>query len=306
VLKQRRGGTVQRNDLSGIKMTLRRKLAQHGFESNEDFSFALSCVLDAKQKHLRTIELVGTMARRKTAFAQALSAALEFEHSLYADFSDIEPAPKQVVVTDEETGDQREAEPLNRFERTLIEACAYSESGRAVLVLDQLQALPFAEQMRLYHFIQSSEFSAKNAPQSGLRAVQRNLLVVLISTQPLYHSLQKSAFRINTDPSSALFDFRPADFNLPSHASALFDALAALLQQLETQATSSEIAHILSDLEARIRTRDHLRTALFGRIENQSRAQLDDPMLVPLLDAVIDELSKLLGIDEVQLIATPD
>jgi hypothetical protein len=287
-------------------MSLRRKLAQHGFESNEDYSFALSCVLEAKQKHLRTIELVGSIARRKTAFAQALSAALEFEHSLYADFSEAEPELKPVVITDEETGDQREAEPLNRFERTLIEACAYSESGRTVLVLDQLQALPFAEQMRLFHFIQSCEFSAKNSPQAGLRAVYRNVLVVLISIQPLYHSLQKSAFRIGTDPSSTLFDFRPSDFNLPTHANALFDALAALLQQLETRATSSEVTHILSDLEARVRTREHLRTSLFGRIENQSRAQLDDPRLVPYLDTVIDELSKLIGIDEVQLIATPD
>lgn len=286
-------------------MSLKRKLAQHGFESNEDFGFALSCVLEGSGKSLRTLELVGKLARRKTAFAQALGLALEFSHRLYVDFSEPEPIVMAVELKEMEevdAADPRLAKPLNRFERTLLEACAFSESDKTILVLDQLQALPFADQMRLFHFVQSGQFSMPIGESGeGMRANSRNLLLVLISTQDLYHSLQKSAFRILTDPTESLFDLKPADFNLPAHAEALFQALATLLQELTSRPTASEIELVLKDLDSRVRTVEQLRIVLFGRIENQSREELYQPLIEPFLQAVIQQLEQLLGIDEVEL-----
>jgi hypothetical protein len=281
-------------------MSLRRKLASFGFESNDDFDFALRCLSEAEQTHIRTTELVGHMVRRKTAFAHALGLALEFPNRLYHDFTRPETAEATAVKFEDneaiDTGDKRLAKPPNAFERVLTEACAYSESARTVLVLDQLQACEFAEQMKLYSFLQTGDWTVG---ASSMIAHKRNLLVLLISTEPLYHSLQKCCFRIFVDAGGTGFDFKPDDFALGPHTQALIDAYAHLFEALKLSPTRSEFERILKDSEARVRSIDQLRTCLFGRVENLERAPLYAPVVETLLHAVVNEIAQLLGVEEV-------
>ena len=45
-------------------MTLRRKLAEFGFESNDDYDHALRCLLETQQSHLRVLHVDGTAGPR--------------------------------------------------------------------------------------------------------------------------------------------------------------------------------------------------------------------------------------------------
>ena len=184
-------------------MSLRKKLAEFGFESNEDYDFAVRTLLESESSSVRTAELVGAIARRKTAFAHALGLALAYPQRLYHDFTRAQTPEPPAPSRDEDdenidTGDRRDAVPLNAFERILTEACAFSESSRTLLILDQLQACDFADQLRLFQFIQSGVWTERGGT---VIAHRRNLLVLLISNEALYHSLQKCSFRIFTEQS---------------------------------------------------------------------------------------------------------
>src|SRR5688572_30451393 len=103
---------------------LRRRMAEFGFESNEDYEFPLRTLFDARIPHLRTLHVAGETGRRKTAFANALARALDYPHVLYHDFSVPEPPPPPIVITaeDQENPEPFEA-PLTAFERIVTEAC---------------------------------------------------------------------------------------------------------------------------------------------------------------------------------------
>jgi hypothetical protein len=292
-------------------MSLRKKLADFGFESNDDFDFALRCLTgaafagaaneaSATSKTVRTAELCGALVRRKTAFAHALGLALEFPHRVYYDFSE---RPKvQAVATplsedsEHDATDARAATPLSPFERALTEACAFSESARTLLVLDQLQLCDFRDQLRLTDFLRSGEWRV--GTETSLQAHRRNLVVLLISDAALYHSLQKLCFRIFTDPSAGQIDFKPEDFGLASDTKPLIDSLSTLFVTLECQPTRGEFEAILRDCEARVRTPEQLRICLFGRIENLERAKLYASETTPLLIDVLTLLTTLLGFEE--------
>ncbi len=286
-------------------MSLRKKLAEFGFESNEDYAFAVRTLLESENSSVRAAELVGAVARRKTAFANALGLALAYPHRLYHDFTRMpvaELAPPRPDDADEniDTGDRRAALPLNAFERILTEACAFSESSRTLLILDQLQACDFSDQLRLFQFIQSGIWSDRGGT---VIAHRRNLLVLLISNEALYHSLQKCSFRIFTDASPGIFDFKPEDFGLGTNTQALIDAFAALFDALHCQPTRGEFERILRDCEARVRTAEQLRICIFGRVENLDRATLYDDALLPIINRLLHELTELLGIEVVSLSA---
>ena len=107
-------------------MTLRSKLAEHGFESNDDYDHALRCLFGQPVTHLRVLHVDGTAGRRKTAFAQALGRALDYPQVIYHDFSVAETvAAPQPVVMEDGTLATPEAPPSG-FERAMTEACAYS------------------------------------------------------------------------------------------------------------------------------------------------------------------------------------
>lgn len=286
------------NTAATPRINLRRALAQHGFESNDDYEFALRCLFEAELSHLRVLHIDGTAGRRKTAFATALARALEFPHILYHDFSRPEPQAPAVVVaeTDENPGPLEP--PMSAFERVVTEACAYSEAARTVLVLDQLQAADFADHIRLHRFADTGEWSHGTAT---VVANPRNLLVALISEQPLYHSLARIGFRIFTDAQRAFLDYRPQDYGLADDALPLFSALSALCSAAELSPTPGEFSRLLDDLLKRVRSEEHLRQSLFGRIESVDRARLYAPEIHPALGRVVDALNDYLGHDEIKL-----
>lgn len=279
-------------------MSLRKKLAVHGFESNDDYEFALRCLLEADLRHLRVLHVDGTAGRRKTAFANALARALEYPHILYHDFAAEElPAAPLPVVLDDGTVAPVEA-AASPFDRALTEACAYSEGEPTMLILDQLQAADFADHIRLYQFAVSMDWPGA---AGTVRANPRNLLLVLISEQPLYHSLAKVSYRVWTDAERAYLDYRPEDYGLGKDAQGLFEALAAVFEAAAAAPTPSEFERLLRDLLLRVRSEDQLRQALFGWAEGVDRSRLYAPELTPKLQHAIDALMRLLGGDDVEL-----
>jgi hypothetical protein len=279
-------------------MSLRRKLAEFGFESNDDYDHALRCLFGQDLGHLRVLHVDGNAGRRKTAFAQALGRALDYPHILYHDFSAAEQAaPAQPIVLDDGSLGVPEAPP-SAFERVMTEACAYSEASPTLLILDQLQAAHFSDQARLYHFAMKREWT--NSTGSAT-ANAKNLVLVLISEQPLYHSLAKCSYRVWTDAQRAFLDYRPGDFGLGPEALSFFAALAAVCAELGAAPTPSEFASVVDDLVHRARSEDQIRQSLFGRIETLDRARLYAPALAAPLRALLGELERLLGADEVSL-----
>ncbi len=280
------------------RINLRRALAQHGFESNDDYEFALRCLFEAELSHLRVLHIDGAAGRRKTAFATALAHALEFPHILYHDFTRPEPqAPAAATPEADDIPAPLEA-PMSAFERVVTEACAYSEAARTVLVLDQLQAADFADHIRLHRFADGGEWSHGTAT---VVANPRNLLLALISEQPLYHSLARIGFRIFTDAQRAFLDYRPQDYGLSDEALPLFSGLCALFGTADLSPTPGEFSRLLDDLLHRVRSEDHLRQSLFGRIETIDRPRLYAPETQPALHRVIDALNEYLGHDEIEL-----
>ena len=282
---------------------LRRRMAEFGFESNEDYEFPLRTLFDARIAHVRTLHVAGESGRRKTAFANALARALEYPHVLYHDFSVPEPPPAPIVITaeDQENPEPIEA-PLTAFERIVTEACAFSEAERTVLILDQLQAADFRNQTALYHFAHTGEW---NLPQLSVRANAKHLLLVLVTEEELYHSLAKISFRVWAGAASGRFEFRPADHGLDRAAEPLFAALATLFDQLGSMPTASEFERILDDLMRHVRADDQLRHSVFGWMERVDRDALYSTELAPAVRAVVDEANRFVGLEEIVLDVAP-
>jgi hypothetical protein len=279
-------------------MSLRRKLAEFGFESNDDYDHAMRCLFGLEQSQLRVLHVDGTAGRRKTAFAQALGRALEYPHVLYHDFSAEEPpAALQPIQLEDGSLGVPESAPSG-FERVMTEACAYSEATPTMLILDQLQGAHFADQARLYHFVMTREW---NGPAGSTSAHPKNLVLVLASEQPLYHSLAKCSYRVWTDAQSAFLDYRPAEYGLGPEAQGLFAALAAVCAPLGAAPTPSEFQHLLTDLLHHARSEEQIRQSFFGRVESVDRGRLYAPELAAPLRALLAEIERLLGADEVQL-----
>lgn len=289
-------------------MSLRRRLAEHGFESNDDYDFVLRCLYEQPVEGVRTANLDGSVARRKTAFAQALGAALDYPRRLYHDCSRPPPPPQPVVVTMSaedaaDGGGGPQEPPLSPFERALTEACAYSEAEPTILVIDQLQHADFHDQIRLYQFVSTREWTVGSAT---VMANPRNLLLLLVSDQPLYHSLQKLSFRIWTDAGGGIVDYRPEDFGLPGDAERFMSALAEVYAGLGSAPTLSEYRRIVDDLLLRVRSREQLRVCLYGRMETVDRERLLARELDAALDRAVDELIGFLGEESIEIVAPPE
>lgn len=284
-------------------MNLRRAMADHGFESNDDFEYVIRTLLAAELGHVRCLHVEGESGRRKTAFAHALANALGYPRILYHDFSLPEPPPQAVFVTAEDRENPQAAEAaLSRFERVMVEACAYSEAERTFLILDQLQAADFRDQIALTRFVQGGAWALG---QGEVRANPKHLVLALIAEAPLYHSLARLSFRVWTDASEGRFEFKPQDFGLGGESQALFDVLAALFASLGSVPTPGEFRRILADLGERVRSAEQLRQSVFGWMERAERARLYTPDAAAAADAVIVALEAWLGSESVVL-AEPD
>lgn len=285
-------------------MNLRRAMAEHGFESNDDYEYAIRTLMAAELDHVRCLHVEGESGRRKSAFANALANALGYPRILYHDFSLPEPPPQPVFVTAEDRDNPQPVEAaLSRFERVMVEACAYSEAERTFLILDQLQAADFRDQIALTRFAQGGAWSLG---QGEVRANPKHLLVALIAEAPLYHSLARLSFRVWTDASQGRFEFKPRDFGLGAESQPLFDALAALFEALGSVPTPGEFRRILVDLGERVRSAEQLRQSVFGWMERADRARLHAPGAVAAADGVIKALEEWLGSESVVLADSDD
>ncbi|MCK7592871.1 hypothetical protein [Pseudomarimonas salicorniae] len=280
-------------------MSLRKRLAEYGFESNDDYDFALRCLFEAELGHLRVLHVDGSAGRRKTAFAHALGHALAYDHVLYHDFSRPEPPPpaRSLSLVEEAAGGPPEP-ALGAFERVVTEACAYSEAARTLLILDQLQAAPFADHLRLVGFVEDGEWSAGNA---SVHANPRNFLLALISEEPIYHSLARRSYRVWTNAERAYLAYRAEDFGLPTEAQPLLAALAEVFTAIDASPTPRELSRLLDDLLHRVRSEEQLRQSIFGWTEGIDRESLIAPALNPLFQQALDALEQLLGADRVEL-----
>jgi len=281
---------------------LQKQMASYGFESNDDYQYHLDSLFSLpgdEKKIIRTLHIEGEQQRRKTAFANALACSLEFPHLLYYDFSQqgkIESKIKLPETTDE---DGITADPVSDFDHVMSEACAFSEAEDTILILDQLHLADFRDHIRLYHFIidQIWEYSGNN-----LQANTNNLFLMLISAEPLYHSLQTCSFRVWVNRvSQSQVDYAPADFDLNDNIFPVMQALSELFIQLGLSPTHSEYKKILHDAQFNIKLEEHLLASLYGWMEGVDRNTLYSEKLKPYTEMVIQAIHSYLGLDEVEL-----
>lgn len=283
--------------------SLREKMAQHGFESNDDYSFQVHCFLQSPTKQVRALNVDGDSERRKTAFANALAQALEFKNILYHDFTQTKPVLPDVILPPSRDEMGREEPPIDPLDQIVSEACAESEGERTVLILDQLQAADFREHLRINSLICNGSWAFRDARYYANR---RHLYLFLISEEPLYHALQKASFRLWVNRvCERRIDYEPADFGLGPEAKPLFQALTRLFRALDSGPTPSEFRKILVDIQLRVRTSDHLRHSLFGWAEDVDRRRLYDDALLPALGAVVDEIEAFVGAEVIAAASDP-
>jgi len=279
--------------------SLRDKMAEHGFESNDDYEFQLRCLLGSPANGIRTLSIEGDGERRKTAFAIALARALGIPHVLYHDFTDAPPPQPEVILPPSRDELGRTAAPIEPLDQIVIEACAQSEGDPTVLILDQLQAADFREHIRLQRLAGHAVWPTRD---QGYQANPRHLLLFLIAEEPLYHALQKESFRVwigRLSERQGFYD--PAEFGLGPEALTLFEALGELFRRLDCAPTRSEFSRVLHDLQHHTRTAEQLQLTLYGRVEGADRLALRDPALAGELTRVMAASQTLLLAEHIEL-----
>lgn len=281
--------------------SLRHKMAEHGFEANDDYGFQIHCLLNSRPAGLRCLNLEGEAPRLRTAFATALALALEYPHSLYHDFSQKQPPPPRVILPPSRDEMGREEPPIEPFDDLMSEACALSEAEPTIVILDQLQSVDFREHIRIAHFLETHEWLIGEA---NYYANPANLLLVLISEQPLYHSLRKASYRLWVNSrSQKRIRYQPEDFGLGDEALEMLGLLDDLFASLEVSPTKSEYERILRDLVLHVRRLDELCHSLYAWVEGMDRSALGEEVLRPQLNTIIQAIPALTGVDEIELVA---
>lgn len=278
---------------------LREKMAEHGFESNDDYEFQVRCLLESPTRGLRTLNIEGDSERRKTAFAHALARALDFPHRIYHDFTDRHPPLPDLILPPSKDELGREEPPIEPLDQAVSEACDQSEGEPTILILDQLQAADFREHIRIHRLIADCGWEVRGGRYD---ANPRQLLLFLISETPLYHAIQRDSFRVWIGRvSERRVEYKASDFGLGTEAEPLFHALATLFRTLGSAPTRSELTHILNDLQLHVRTPEHLKLSLFGRSESLGWEALADAALDQPLVAVVEAAQTLLVGEHIEL-----
>ncbi|WP_213381800.1 hypothetical protein [Allochromatium tepidum] len=279
--------------------SLTEKLTEHGFESNDDYEFQIRCLLETPTSGIRALNIEGDGERRKTAFANALARALDFRQILYHDFTDTHPPLPDVILPPSRDELGREEPPIEPFDRIVSEACAQSEGDPTVLILDQLQAADFREHIRLHRLIKDGFWEVRGG---SYFADPNRLLLILISEQPLYHSLRQESFRLWIGrQSERQLVYHPADFGLGPDAQPVFDALTRLFESLGATPTRREFTRLLDDLRLHVRTLEHLRLSLYGRLEVIEREALSDPRLRETQHRILEAARSRLVTEHIEL-----
>ncbi|MBT5229541.1 MAG: hypothetical protein HOM11_04610 [Methylococcales bacterium] len=283
---------------------LQQKMAEFGFESNDHYDYHVRCLLKSDNNSIRCMNVEGDSDRRMTAFANALAYALNYPHILYYDFTETEPPPPVQAESPDRAKGQDDDSVISPLERTVSEACAFSEGENTILIIDQLQAADFKDHIRLYQFMKTAQWKMGDA---AFVASRKNLLVFLISEKPLYHSLQKISFKVWVNKASKrAVDYQPQDFGLGDEAIDIMANLAIVFNALKLTPTQSEYQKILTDLQRHIRHIEALQHAIYGWTEGIDRKLLYTETLHPLLQNVINSVEQLVGLDEVELTEIPE
>ncbi len=270
-------------------MSLIQRMAEFGFETNEDYSLPLRLLLERPTHSVRTLNITGEAGRRKTAFANALGAALDVPNVLYHDF-----VQHQAVQPSADSADDQHPS-IDPFDRVMSEGCALSEGERTIVILDQLQATTFAQHLRLYDFVKTLEWSYLDTTAV---ANLHNLLLFVISEEPLYHSLQKLSLRVWVDSvGSGRPPYVPSDFGRDLRVSQTMERLADVFELLEVVPTRSEYEKILFDIDHFVRTPQALIKSIYGWTEGADYAQLKAPAVLKRIDLVVAAIHEYIGVE---------
>lgn len=284
-----------------MPQNLRQKMADHGFEANDDYGFQIHCLLQSQPAAIRCLNLEGEAPRLRTAFATALALALEYPHSLYHDFSQSQPPPPKVMLPPSRDELGREEPAIEPFDDLMSEACALSEAEPTIVILDQLQTVDFREHIRIAQFLEKQQWFIGEAPYY---ANPQHLLLVLISEQPLYHSLRKASYRLWVNSRSLKrIRYQPQDFGLGNEALEMLGLLDELFTNLGVSPTRTEYERLLRDLVLHVRRQDELCHSLYAWVEGVDRLALQEQAITPSLQAVIKAVPELIGTDEIELTA---
>lgn len=276
---------------------LRQRMAENGFESNENYDYILKCLQSQPLDSIPCLNIQGDCGRKKTAFANALALSTDTAHILYHDFTQDDPAknfiPKTVVIDDEEG---KEEPPIEAFDRILSDACAFSEAESTILILDQLHSADFKDHIRIYQFLITQEWIYR---ETNFYANKKNLTIYLISEAPLYHSLQKQSFRLWLDiKNQRSLVFKAEDFGMDESADVLIDAFSGLFTALHCAPTHSEYNKILHDAEHNILGIQDLKRSLYGWIENIDLQIIDDKKNHDILQKTLESIQQYIGVEE--------
>jgi hypothetical protein len=276
---------------------LGKRLAAHGFASNADYRYPVHCALSAPVEQLRCIIVEGEAGRRKTAFANALAHSLDYDHVLYHEFTTRPETrtPVRIAPPPEEEEGMGEP-PVDELDRIVSEACARSEGEPTVLILDQLQLAEFREHLRITEFIGSHHWSYADVT---LKANPASLLIMLISEEVLYHSLQQLSFKLWVDSGSAPSGrLEPTMLGLAEEAREMLEALEAICDTLNVHPTLTEYRRLIHDIHAHVGGIEDLRTSIYGWIEGVDRRHLMSDYVQRVLDRHWPVIVGYLGLDE--------
>jgi hypothetical protein len=275
--------------------SLKQRLAEYGFIANQDFEYPVQCLMAAQIDHIRCLNVEGRPGRRKTAFAHALAHALGYHHVLYHEFHDQHelPQPVRIPTSDEDTPGEK---PVEALDQVISEACALSEGEKTILILDQLQFARFVHHLRLADFIKSRNWSYADLT---LTANSSNLMLFLISEEPLYHSLQQSSFRIWVDDEGELdaSQITPKTLGLGAKAQDMLHALNRIFAAMELNPTLPEYQRLVHDIQLHVRTPEDLKVSLYGWIEGIDRSRLYSSEISSLIQEQMPAIESYLGLD---------
>jgi hypothetical protein len=286
---------------------LQERMAEYGFESNDDYEYPVRCLLANPVDRLRCLNVAGESNRRKTAFASALAQALGYPHVLYHDFTQQHPPEREEILPPTPDAHGLRAVPITPLDQILSESCAFSEGDPTILILDQLQAADFREHLRLYKFLQNACWETGDA---AYFANPRHLLVFLISEEPLYHSLQKSSFRVWVNQvSNRQVQYEPGEFGLGNDARPMMEALARLFEAIGLTPTRTEYRKLLHDIHVQVRDAHELRQSIYGWTEGVDHRQLFGMELNDVVERAATAIRDYLGAQTLEIgdsVAVPD
>lgn len=275
---------------------LNDKLAEHGFVSDQDFTYPLRCFFNASSNHLNCLHVDGLPGRHKTAFAYALAKALDYPDMIYHEAQSLSHVPLPKVKVNVNTDEDEEGEaPIPLLEQDISEACAKSEANPTVLILDQLHLIPFRDQLRLQAFLQSGQW---NFQDTILCASESNLLVLLITEEPLFHALKQQSFSLWIDE-DAPQAFSADDLDLPEAADELLQHLATVFIALEVQPKKREYQNLIHDIHVHVNTPQELMTSIYGWIEGISRERLFDEAMRPHINQAFSTIRDYLNLESI-------